>query len=194
VPLLTRFGVQHPDIRLEVDVSARNVDLISEGFHLAIRMGPLESSASLAASRLLSFPTLVLASPGLLETLPPITGPAGLPPQCCLPLVGRPWSFTKGARTVSVRPEGKFASNSGAAMVQAALAGLGIVNVPAYYAADAVAQGRLTQLLGDWRCAEETTFHLVFPAGRHMPTRVRRLIEFLQASVDGVSATARSGG
>lgn len=180
VPMLTRFCAEHPAIQLDLDVSARNVDLVSEGFDVAVRMGPLASSSSLVATRLLSVPMVVLASPKLLRKLPTIASPAGLPPQWCLPLVHRPWEFVKSKRREGVKPAGRFSSNSGAAAIQAALDALGIVNVPAYYGHALVADGRLKRILEDWACVEESVFHLVFPAGRHRPLRVRRLIEYLQ--------------
>lgn len=185
VPLLTRFCTEHPAVLLDLDVSSRNVDLLGEGFDLAVRMGPLGSSSSLVATRLLSVPMFVLASPKLLRKLPPIDSPAGLPPQWCLPLVQRTWEFVKGKRREGVKPAGRFSSNSGAAAIQAALDGLGIVNVPAYYAHAVVADNRLKRILDDWRAVEESVFYLVFPAGRHRPLRVRRLIEFLHGAMGG---------
>lgn len=98
-------------------------------------------------------------------------------------LVNRPWEFVKGKHRESVKPVGRFSSNSGAAAIQAALAGIGIVNVPSYYAGTLLDAGLLVQILQDWRSVEEAIFYLVFPAGRYMPARVRRLIEYLQASV-----------
>lgn len=182
VPHLTRFCAEHPDVGLELDISARNVDLIAEGFHLAVRMGPLETSSSLIATRLLSVPLYVLASPALLQVLPDIPSPSALPPQWCLPLVNRPWEFVKGNRREAVKPVGRFSSNSGAVAIQAALDGIGIVNVPAYYADSVVEDGRLVRILQDWQSVEQSVFYVVFPAGRHMPVRVRRLIDYLQAS------------
>lgn len=183
VPVLTGFCRQHPDIRLEIDLSARNVDLIAEGFHLAVRMGPLESSSALVATRLLSVPMVVLASPGLLAQLPPIESPADLPPACCLPLGRRSWGFVQGTRRVLVKPAGRLASNSGAVAVLAALDGLGIVQVPAYYAEGPAASGLLRPLLPEWASLDTSTFHLVLPAGRHTPRRVRRLMEHLHAAM-----------
>ncbi|WP_087742938.1 MULTISPECIES: LysR family transcriptional regulator [unclassified Acidovorax] len=180
VPLLTRFCVEHPQVQLDIDVSARNVDLLAEGFHLAVRMGPLQSSSSLVATRLLSLPMHVLASPKMLQSLPDIDSPADLPPEQCLSLGSRPWEFSKGKRRSGVKPAGRFSSNSGAAAIQAALDGLGIVSVPAYYAAGHVESGRLVRVLPDWTSTDESIFYLVFPATRHMPLRVRRLIEYLQ--------------
>jgi DNA-binding transcriptional LysR family regulator len=182
VPVLTRFCNEHPNIRLTLDLSARNVDLMAEGFHLAVRMGPLESTGSLVATRLLSVPMLVLASPSLLADLPLIGSPADLLPAWCLPLANRPWDFIKGKKREGLLPAGRFSSNSGAAIVQAALSGLGVINAPAYYADRLIAEGRLQHILHDWQSVEKSSFYLVFPAGRHMPLRVRKLIEYLQKS------------
>ena len=181
VPWLTAFCLMHPEVRLDLDVSARNVDLAGEGFHLAVRMGPLESSNTLAATRLTAVPMVLLASPALLATLAPIATPADLPPALCLPLVGRSWDFVKGERRVSVEPAGRIASNSGAVLIRAALDGIGIVNVPAYYAAKLSGSDGLQQLLPDWGSVARSTFYIVFPAARHMPVRVRRLVDYLLA-------------
>lgn len=59
------------------------------------------------------------------------------------------------------------------------------MNVPAHYAEAEVANGHLQRILPDWESVEESTFYLVFPAGRHIPLRVRRLIDFLQADLNG---------
>ncbi|KKB60783.1 hypothetical protein WM40_27200, partial [Robbsia andropogonis] len=73
-----------------------------------------------------------------------------------------------------------FSSNSGAAIIRAALDGLGIANVPAYYSDRVIANGSLVRILEDWRSIEESIFYIVYPTGRHMPVRVRRLIGYLQ--------------
>jgi DNA-binding transcriptional LysR family regulator len=186
VPLLTTFCQANPAIELELDVSARNVDLVGEGFHLAVRMGPLENSAALKATRLVAVPMLLLASADLLARLRPITTPADLPAEHCLRLGNRPWDFVRGQQQSGVEPAGRIKSNSGAVLIQAARDGLGIVNVPAYYATGKDGAG-LQRLLPDWASVEQTTFYLVFPAARHMPVRVRRLIDFLLAQCAGLS-------
>lgn len=184
VPLLTDFCVIHNGISLEIDVSARNVDLIAEGYHLAIRMGPLVSSSSLVAVRLVSIPMITLASQALTAKLGCIRQPEELPAEYCLPLVGRNWQFTNGKRQVFIRPLGRVSTNSGNAAVSAALKGIGIIHVPAYYADEKVSAGELITLLPEWRSVESTTFYLVYPAGKHMPQRVRSLINYLQNSLN----------
>lgn len=184
VPLLSRFCRDNSQIQLEVDVSSRNVDMIAEGYHLAIRMGPLESTNSLISRRLISVPMVLLASPLLLEQIGPLRSPADLPEHLCLPLAHQPWTFIGDKKQIQVSPQGRFTTNSGAAAVQAAIDSIGIVNVLAYYATDVVESGKLVRLLPDWQSAEKTHFYIVYPAGRHMLVRVRRLIDFLQYSVE----------
>ncbi|WP_369790416.1 LysR family transcriptional regulator [Rouxiella sp. WC2420] len=184
IPLLSRFCHDNPQIQLEVDVSSRNVDLIAEGYHLAIRMGPLESTNSLISKRLISVPMVLLASPLLLTQLGSLHSPADLPEHLCLPLAHQPWNFIRDKKQIQVSPQGRFKTNSGGAAVQAAIDGIGIINVLAYYATEPVESGKLVRLLPEWQSAEKTHFYIVYPAGRHMLVRVRRLIDFLQSSVE----------
>lgn len=83
---------------------------------------------------------------------------------------------------------GRFPSNSGAAVLEVAIDGLGIANVPAYYANAVVADSRLQRILPDWDLVEESTSYLLFPAGRHMPLLVRRLADFLQADLNSTAS------
>lgn len=179
-PLLTQFAVLHPGIRLELDVSARNVDLVGEGFHLAVRMGPLESSNALLATRLVDVSMVLLATQQLLDSLPVMRCPADIPSNMCLCLAGRSWEFVLGRDRVKIIPTGRISSNSGAVLLKAGAAGLGIVNVPAYYVTDAHERNGLVRLFPEWASAERSTFYLVFPAARHMPLRIRRLIDYLR--------------
>jgi len=187
VPVLTQFCNDNPKIRLTLDVSSRNVDMIAEGYHMAVRMGPLENTGALVATRLLSVPTIILATQRVLDQVPPIRSPSDLAAPWCLPLVNREWAFFKDERREDVKPEGRFRSNSGAAVLQAALDHIGIVNVPAYYQDDHVTTGRLVRLLPDWTSTQNSTFYVVFPTQRHMPLRVRKLIEYLKQSMSRVT-------
>jgi DNA-binding transcriptional LysR family regulator len=181
--LLTRFAVLHPGVRLELDISARNIDLVGEGFHLAVRMGPLESSNALLATRLVDVPMVLLAIRQLLDSLPVVRCPADIPSNMRLCLAGRLWEFVLVPDHVKIIPTGRISSNSGAVLLKAGAAGLGIVNVPAYYVTDAHERNGLVRLFLEWASAERSTFYLVFPAGRHMPLRIRRLIDYLREQV-----------
>lgn len=111
---------------------------------------------------------------------------ANLPAASSLTLVNRAWMFRKGRRQEGIKPSGRVTSNSGNALVQAAVDGLGIATVPACYGRETLADGRLVRVLEDWASVETSDFHLVFPAGRHMPVRVRKFIDYLQAAAQGL--------
>jgi DNA-binding transcriptional LysR family regulator len=181
VPALTRFCVDHPAIELDIDISARNVDLLAEGFHLAVRVGPLASSTSLITTKLLTVPMRVLASPRMIAGMGSVKLPEDLDAALCLPLGERIWRLKKGNKQFDLKPAGRFASNSGAAMVRAAIDGLGIIQVPAYYATGVVESSQLLPMLDDWDSVDQTNFYLVYPASHHMASRVRTLIDYLRS-------------
>lgn len=180
VPLLAEFCGLHPAVRIDIDMSPRNVDLIGEGFDLAVRMGPLEPVSTLKSTRLVSVPFMLVGTSSFVDAQSLITSPRDLDPTWCLPLGGRRWQFQRGRSRVEITPAGRIGSNNGAAAVQAALAGLGLALVPADYARPFLASGLLRHLLPDWKPADANSFHLVFPAGRYMPRRIRCLIDLLQ--------------
>jgi DNA-binding transcriptional LysR family regulator len=172
---------------VHIDMSPRNVDLVGEGFDLAVRMGPLEDSTSLTATRLASVPMVLVATRTFLSQAGPIEHPRDLLPAWCLSLADRPWTFSMGKARASVRPAGRMSSNSGGAALHAAIAGLGVALVPAYYLPGPGYVGDLVHLLPGWRPAESSTFYLVYPTGKYLPERVRQLIDHLRRSVsDGM--------
>lgn len=179
-PLVAKFGASYPDISIELEMTSRNVAMLEEDFDLAVRAGPL-SHSTLMARKLVSFPLLTLSAPDY----PGIGSgdPIELDPKQCLLLGKRPWSFRRGAETRSVKPEGRVATNSGTLLVQSAVARSGIIQVPSYYGQSERASGALVQLFPDWTATEEFDFFLVYPEQRHMPSRLRALIDYLVAHV-----------
>ena len=161
-PVLLRFVAAHPGIRLDIEVSSRNVDLVDEGFDLAVRAGPLQSS-SLKTRRLMSFPVLTLAAPALLNALGTPEHPDELNPVQCLGLGGRPWTFHLGQETRSFAPQGRIVSNSGSTLIKAALAGLGMVQLPGYYGPLEIEAGQLEPVLQDWASHEPLDFTSSIP-------------------------------
>ena len=177
-PLLLRFGQAHPALGLEIEVSSRNADLVEDGFDLAVRAGPL-SPSSLVARRLVAFPLVTLAAPDLLAGSADLTHPGALDPALCLSLGHRRWTFRRGAETHAFAPEGRVHSNSGSTLIRAAVAGMGLVQVPGYYGRQELRQGLLRPVFEAWTPPEPFEFHIVYPAQRRLPQRVRRLIDFL---------------
>ncbi|MFK3971425.1 LysR family transcriptional regulator [Pseudomonas sp. NPDC087358] len=178
-PLLSEFAEQNPGIHLLINVTARNVDLVSEGVDLSVRLGPLADS-NLIARRLISFPLRTLVAPSLLPTIAECKHPGELPPELCLSLLGRRWSYRKGRQVQHLQPAGRIGSDSGLALVAAARMGLGVIQVPSYYGSPEVLSGDLVPIFEEWNSDDEFVFFLVFPPTRYIPQRVRALADFLQ--------------
>ncbi|NMO21896.1 LysR family transcriptional regulator [Pyxidicoccus fallax] len=176
-PLLGEFIALHPGISLELEMTNRAVRLVEEDFDLAVRLGPLAPS-SLVSRRLVGFPLLTLAAPTLYAT-PPVH-PGALDPGTCLALHDRPWVFERAGERHVLQPGGRVRSGSGTLLVRAAVAGAGAIQVPSYFGAEEVAAGRLVQLLPEWSSAGGALeFFLVYPEQRHLPARLRALVDFL---------------
>lgn len=182
LPLLAEFAELYPGIRLFVNVIARNVDLVSEGIDLSVRLGPLVDS-NLIARPLLTFAVKTLIAPTLLEHIGPVAHPEMLDPAQCLSLLTRTWHFRKAGQTVELQPTGRFGSDNGLALVAAARRGLGLIQVPSYYGQPEVRRGELVPLFEDWHSGTSFEFFLVFPPTRYIPERVRLLADFLRERV-----------
>lgn len=186
VPLLARLALAHPALRLDVDLTDRFVDVIRESFDAVIRVGPLADS-SLVARRLGAQQMITLASPAYLARRAAPRVPEDVAAHACvvfrMPTSGRTmtWSFRVAGRAVRIAPEGVASFDDGEAMVTAAAAGLGIVHVPDYMAADALADGTLVEVLGAFR-PPPIPISLVYPATPRLPPRMRVLVEALVAA------------
>ena len=179
-PALAAFGRDHPDVRVELALTDRFVDLVDEGFDVAVRIGTLKSS-SLIARRLCPVELVLCAAPAYLAAAPRIEAPGDLVAHTCLvdTLRERPnvWQFTGpdgAAHTVSV--EAAATANNGDVLARMAAAGGGVAYLPDFIVADLVAAGRLTRLLPDYR-RTGAAVHIVYPAVRHLPAKVRVFVD-----------------
>ncbi len=179
---LIDFAKEHPDIVLEIDLDDRFVDLVEEGFDLAIRISRLENS-SLIARRLAPFSVVVCASPELLEKHGVPKRPQDLATlPCIIDTNGRwlsNWPFkTEVGETFSVSVSGPIEVNSPLAARAAALAGLGFTILPDFIAAPEVEAGRLVTVLHD-RILSGGGIFAVYPHRRYLPAKVRVFVDFL---------------
>jgi len=179
LPLIADFSEQHPGVSVNVNVTARNVDLVAENVDICIRVGPLLDSA-LISRKLIDIPLRTLISPALRDSLGEIATPDDLPAEKCLPLLARRWYYQKDGISKSVDPRGKFSSDNGIALVAAAQRGLGAIQVPSYYGQKALDSGELVMILEDWYPTECFEFYLVFPSAKYLPQRVRALADYLK--------------
>lgn len=183
-PLVAEFLVAHPGIEIDLHCSDAKVDIVAEGFDVALRIANLPDS-SLRARRLCSITAHTVASPAYLERYGTPTHPAQLGEHRLFGYsnVTGPWRFRDAAGTeVSVRPEGPLVANSGEALVPAILAGLGIARLPGFIIGRYLAEGRVVDILEDW-APGPIGLHLLTPPSPLRPARVEALIAFLAANL-----------
>ena len=183
---LAKFQNLYGDIQVNLTLSDRYVDIIDEGFDLAIRIGELVDS-SMIARRLAPCRLQLMASPEYLARSGKIKSPTDLKHHNCLIYSqfsqSKAWRFARDAETTAVSVSGNFISNSGEACVAAASAGLGIALEPEFFASQHLNDGRLIRLLPDWK-PSELNIYAVYPANRLLPQKVRVLIDFLATSFE----------
>ena len=185
---------RYPGIALELDLSPRRVDLLGEGFDLAVRMGDLPDDALLAARRLAVFPAGLYASPGYLAGHGEPAHPDDLGRHEAVRLLRgngelTPWVLTQGEQHWQGVPAGRASVNSPELQIRLARAGCGIVAVPDHFASADVHQGLLRRVLPQW-CSPSHTAWAVFPGRKLMPAKTRVFIDMLQASLGGIENAA----
>lgn len=179
-PVIADFLAAHPGIEIELSLSDARVDIVAEGYDIALRIADLPDS-SLRARRLCGISTHVVASPGYLAEHGTPTHPNELGEHRLLGYanITGPWRFRRAdGAEVSVRPQGPLTANSGDALVPALLAGLGIARLPGFIIGPYLASGRAVAILEDWT-PPPIGLHLLTPPSPLRPARVEALIAWL---------------
>ena len=176
-PLINDFLTHYPELEVQLNLTNLKVDLIDEGYDLAIRLGQLEDS-SMMAKRLGSRTQYVCASASYLSTYGLPHTLSELEQHNCLVGTLDYWRFQEKGKARNVRVKGNLSCNSGHALVDAATKGLGIIQLPDYYVTPHIASGELVSLLENNRQADEGIWAL-YPQNRHLSPKVRMLIDFL---------------
>ena len=188
-PFLAEFALSYPAISLEIDLSARFVDLIGENFDLAIRMGDLRDDASLAARKIAVFSVSLYAAPGYLARSGTPSEPEALMEHDALRVLARDgdamrWVLTRGEERWEGIPPGRATANSPELLMRMALGGSGITVVNDHFASPYLQRGELVQVLPDWRLPPVAAW-AVFPGRRLMPARTRVFLDALAAKFSG---------
>jgi DNA-binding transcriptional LysR family regulator len=206
-PVLLDFAAGYPEVRLDLDLSPRRVDLIAERFDLAVRIaGRLPDDGTLVARNLCQLQHQLYASPAYLKQHGAPAVPSELPAHVCLRLIGGngdpvPWLLAKGAERWEGIPNGPLAANSPTLQRELAVHGAGIVALADRFASRWVDQGLLRHVLPDWKLPSVTIW-CVTPGRTLLPARTHAFIEILRSALargcaaDGAagSAVTRSGG
>jgi DNA-binding transcriptional LysR family regulator len=182
-PLLPAFLEAHPDVSVSLDLTDRLTDIVNEGIDLAIRIGALDDS-SLVGLKLADNRRVVVASPGYLAGRGIPAEPKDLAAHDCLTFgtygnQARGWQFTVNGELVSMRVQGAMACNDGAVLRDWAIAGRGLAWRSMWEVGEDLTAGRLVTVLDDF-AAPDNAIHAVFPQRRHLPLRVRMLIDYLK--------------
>lgn len=178
-PLVNQFMAQHPWLSVDMVLTNEIVDLVDGGLDLAIRFGGLEDSR-LVATRLSHRAWRLCAAPAYLAQAGAPKTLEDLANHQCLKGQAETWSFQIGGAPVQHKVQGRFRCNSGEAVLQAALAGLGLCQLPDFYVRDSLASGRLVELLEAYRSEDEGVW-AIYPHRRHLPRKVKLMVDHLQA-------------
>ncbi|WP_246564682.1 LysR family transcriptional regulator [Ancylobacter sonchi] len=179
-PLIPGFLARHPQIRVDLRTTDRYVDLIEEGFDVAIRVGTLPES-SLIARRIATYRDRLVAAPGYLARRGVPQQPGDLMDHDCVGFTGYlswpDWPLVRDGERVTVRPSGPLVSDSSEALLLAALEGVGIGLFPDWLAGPHLAEGRLVEVLPGWAGKTDGGVHAVMPPGRLVPAKVRVFVD-----------------
>lgn len=176
-PAAAEFMAENPGLAVELDFTNRIVDLITEGYDLAIRAGTLKDS-SLIARRICSRRLVTCASPKYLKRYGTPDSISALVNHNCLVGTLSTWRFKEGSRHFDLKVSGDWHSNNGRALVHAAIADLGIVQLPDFYASAALEAGQLQAILDQYR-PTDTGVWAVYPHNRHLSAKVRMFVNYL---------------
>ncbi|MGF0524345.1 LysR family transcriptional regulator [Agrobacterium pusense] len=192
MPLLTRFMKLQPAMRFEVRSEGRLVDLAEGGFDCGIR------AAELVPGEMVAIPIgpdqqhIVVASPAYLDNAPPLASPSDLLLHQCIQLrmaggsIYR-WEFQRCGENVVVATTGNLVVDQSRLLLAPALDGCGLAYVTGWMAADALADGRLRQVLADWT-PPYPGLCLYYPRHRHLGTGMRAFLDFLRSSQSDLSS------
>lgn len=176
-PLFNQFLQLYPQIDMELILSNQKLDLVESGIDLAIRLGRLENS-TMIARQLASRQIYVCASKDYLQRFgEPHTLSELSQHQCLLGSLDH-WHFQQAGKSLSIRVHGRIKCNSGFALRDAALRGLGLVQLPDFYVEEDLAVGALIEVLTQFREQREGIWAL-YPQNRNLSPKVRLLIDFL---------------
>lgn len=186
VPALAELRRKYPRVQVEVSFTDRYADLVAEGLDAVVRVGALKDS-SLVSRPIGTQQLVVVAAPRYLREHGTPSRPAELEDHVCMafrvPSSGRvyPWRFAEGRRVVEWVPATEVVMDDGEALVAAAVAAIGIAQIPDYMASDALERGQLVELMAERR-PPSAPVSIVYLHSRGVTPRLRALIDVLTAT------------
>lgn len=184
-PILGAYTQAYPLVQLDIALSDRKVDLVEEGFDVAIRIGALPQS-DLIAKKLGAEYSVACAAPAYLARAGTPRAPADLSGHACLGYsltgTGADWRFASPDGPLVVPIAGPIRADNGDIIRLAAIGGAGIAFQPGFIVDDDLAAGRLVRVLPGWQSAELGVY-AVYPSRKHLSAKVRTFVDFLAAAL-----------
>lgn len=181
-PAIPRFLSRYPELTLDLHLDDRRVDLIKEGFDLAIRGSDNLEDSSMIARKLAIMPHVLCAAPSYFETYGRPKAPSDLKLHNCIrfSLSGHAdiWEFSKGGHTERITIDARYSVTSSLAVRDALREGFGLSLMPFPYVENDLREGRLQSALEDWSTVE-TTLYGVYPSRQHLAPKIRVFLDFL---------------
>jgi DNA-binding transcriptional LysR family regulator len=181
--MIGEYVQSYPLVRLDIALSDRKVDIVEEGFDLAIRIGALAQS-DLIARKIGGIRSLVCAAPAYLAKFGRPASPGELSQHACLGYTltgtGAEWRLEGPEGEVVVPISGPVRADNGDFLRLAAVSGAGVVMQPQFIVADDLAAGRLVRILPEWQSGE-LGVHAVYPSRKHLSAKVRTFVDFMAA-------------
>ncbi|RVU05686.1 LysR family transcriptional regulator [Novosphingobium umbonatum] len=183
-PIMRELCRKHPQLSIHLNLTNRVVDLVGEGYDLAIRTGDLTDSR-LICTQIAQRRVLTCASPAYLAQHGTPAKVGDLAQHACLVGTSDEWRFRQNGETVLWRAQGRWHCNNGHAIVAAAREDMGICHLPEFYVSEDIKNGRLAVILDQFRQADESIW-AVYPSRRHLSARVQVAIEALRQAMPSV--------
>ena len=185
-PLLPSFLARYPQIRMDARFSDRFVDVVAEGFDVAIRVGRLRDS-SLTSRQIASYRNLLVAAPTYLKEHGRPKTPSDLENHACIGFTGYAswpdWPLAKGKRRETIRPQGPFVADNSEVVLMAVIAGSGITFTADWLAGPALREGKLVEVLPGWGGKGEGGVYAILPPGRLIPAKTRLFVDEIAQSI-----------
>ncbi|HYD96978.1 MAG TPA: LysR family transcriptional regulator [Noviherbaspirillum sp.] len=185
-PVVSEYMKQYPEVKVDILLTDRRVDLLEEGLDLAIRIGALTESG-LVAKKLASDRVVICGAPDYFKQYGTPRTPADLAHHNCLlytyAAAGDEWKLTGPGGVHVVKVSGSLRASNGDMVRLAALGGVGLIRQPTFLCAGDLRDGRLVEVLREYR-ADELGIYAVYPSRKHLPAKVRSFVDFVAAAFD----------
>jgi len=183
-PLVTSFLAKYSEVELELVCTDRVVDLVEEGYDVALRVGVLADS-TLVARSLGAIRSVIVASPALLDRRGRPGSPEELADYPCIAFGGgarTAWRVVRDGVVTTVKVEARLIVNDFEFLEDAARRGLGVAMIPNFRCIEDLRAGTLERLLPEW-CSGETPLHAVYPSTRHLSPKVVAFLDHLRDQI-----------